>query len=69
MVESKMQVLADEFNKKYWAACSASDADATLFYEASLLARQLIFELGKNGVINDKLLDYAYPNKLTLEKV
>jgi len=67
MVESKMQVLADEFNKKYWAACSASDA--TLFYEASLLARQLIFELGKNGVINDKLLDCAYPNKLTLEKV
>ena len=66
MVSEKAQMLTDEFNKTYWSAANSSDPDQ--YFQAVLLARQLVLELGLEGVLHDKLIDPEYTNKYTLEK-
>jgi len=66
MVSGLAQHLVDEFNKTYWVA--ASKSDSKLFFEAALIARQLILELGRENIVHDKLIDPDYTNKQTLIK-
>lgn len=64
--DSKAQKLADEFNRRYWKATATSkDTD---YFDAVLIARQLVLELGSEKVLHDKLLDPEFANKYTLEK-
>lgn len=64
--ESQVQKLTDEFNKKYWNAANTSDLKD--WFEACLLARQLVVNLGREGIVHDKMLDPEFKNKYTLEK-
>ena len=61
MPNNKIQKLTDEFNRTYWIA--ATNSDEKKFYEATLLARQLVVELGRQNIIHDKILDPEYTNK------
>lgn len=47
----KLQSLTDAFNEKYYKAVETSDA--TAYFDACLIGRQLIFYLGKEGIVKD----------------
>lgn len=66
MVSELAQSLTDDFNKLYWKSALADDKSGMV--DACYIARQLILELGRTGVLHDKMLDSDYPNKATLEK-
>ena len=58
--KTTLQRIADEFNKEYWRATTIADIDPEVRKIAAqnsmLLGRQLVYELGRQG-ISDTLLN------------